>query len=90
MRERHFTAGPISAVLLVVLGLAAGELRLTAQTRAQDFGQIQPPRDTPAQTTDAETTATISGRVVDAGTGLPLKRARVMARGSEVRERVTV
>ena len=88
MCERHVALGPIPTVLLVVLGLAAGQLRPTAQTRAQDFGQIQPPRDTPAQPADPESTATISGRVVDLGTGLPLKRARVTARSSEVRERV--
>ena len=65
-------------------GAGAGAQRPTG---AQDLGQIQAPRDTPAQPETAAETATISGRVVDASTGQPLKRARVTAASRDVRGR---
>ena len=77
------TARSLHAVGAVVL-LFSGTL-LAAQNR--EFGRTQPPRDSPAQATggEAEGTATISGRVVAADTGEPLKRARVTARVSDAR-----
>ena len=76
-------ARSVHVVAAVVL-LLGGTL-LAAQNR--EFGRTQPPRDSPAQATggEAEGTATISGRVVAADTGEPLKRARVTARVSDAR-----
>ena len=76
-------ARSVHVVAAVVL-LLGGTL-LAAQNR--EFGRTQPPRDSPAQATggEADDTATISGRVVAADTGEPLKRARVTARVSDAR-----
>ena len=77
---------------VVALVLLPGGITPEAQTRGQQFGQIQPPRDTPAETADGagadESLATISGRVVAADSGQPLKRARVTARREGSRDRV--
>jgi hypothetical protein len=50
----------------------------------------QPPRDRPAQqqTETAPATGRISGRVIDASTGLPMKRAQVTLNGAQGRGRV--
>ena len=72
----------LSLLILVTAIVVAGAWPATGaqpSTGGQDFGQIQPPRDTPAQPESATETASISGRVVDARTGEPLKRARVAA-----------
>ena len=69
--------------MLLVLGTGVlSILLLSAHSFAQDFGQRQPPRDTPAQTgdsSDAADAAMISGRVVDGRSGQALHRARVVA-----------
>ncbi len=77
-----------SPYVVGAVALLFGGTLLAAQNR--EFGRTQPPRDSPAQATAGETgdTATISGRVVAADTGEPLKRARVTARGSDARGQV--
>ena len=71
----------LALAAVVLAGAWASETVAGAQrpTGGQDFGQIQAPRDTPAQSEGTAETATISGRVVDGKTGQPLKRARVSA-----------
>ena len=77
------------AVVAIALG-SAWPVGAGAQppTPGQTFGQIQPPRDTPAEPQHTGETAAISGRVVNAKTGQPLKRARVSAVSRDVRGRV--
>ena len=68
--------------MLLVLGTGVLCILLSTHSFAQDFGQRQPPRDTPAQTgdsSDAADAAMISGRVVDGRSGQALHRARVVA-----------
>ena len=70
-------------LMLLVVGTT---VVVAAQAFAQDFGQRQPPRDTPAQTdasADTAEAAMISGRVVDGRTGQALHRARVVATARE-------
>ena len=67
--------------MLVVVGAGVLGILLSAHSFAQDFGQRQPPRDTPSQVGDSPDAdaAMISGRVVDGRSGQALHRARVVA-----------
>ena len=67
---------------LLVVGTGVLGILLSTHSFTQDFGQRQPPRDTPARTgdsSDAADAAMISGRVVDGRSGQALHRARVVA-----------
>jgi hypothetical protein len=61
-------------------------LAATASPQTARPGSQQPPRDTPAQSKDATPPpgAAISGRVLTADTGRPVKRARVLVTAAEL------
>ena len=74
-------AGAVSIALLLLVGISGGVLH--SQTQPQRQGR--PTRDTSAQVERAQGTATISGRVVTADTGYPVKRVRIVASPHEFR-----
>jgi len=67
--------GPVIAAAVAVI-LAAGS---SAAQRPGQQGQQQPSRDTPVQQRVVVGTASISGSVVAADSGRPIRRARVLA-----------
>ena len=77
VRSTHLCA-LVVVVTATVAALAAGQ--------AQGPGPQQPARDTPAQKVDATPppAGLISGRVLAADTGRPVKRARVFASAAEL------
>ena len=69
-------------VLASLLAVAWASVSIGAQPQNRGFGQVQTPRDTPAQPDGAAVASdasSISGRVLDGRTGQTLKRARVVA-----------
>ena len=69
-------------VVASLLAVAWASVSIGAQPRNRGFGQVQTPRDTPAQPDGAAVASeasSISGRVLDGRTGQALKRARVVA-----------
>ena len=74
-------AGAVSIALLLLVGISGGVLH--GQTQPQRQGR--PTRDTSAQVERAQGTATISGRVVTADTGYPVKRVRIVVSPHEFR-----
>ena len=84
MQHRPTGIGLALALMLI------GSTLMTARPVQQDFGQIRPPRDAAPPTEDAPASSVISGGIVAANTGQPLKRARVIATGRETRVRVVV
>ena len=85
MVNRMFPASTVRLACLAFLGLSLGAW----QANGQQSDQGRPARDTPAQTESVGGTAQISGRVVAADTGAPVKRARIMATPREFRGRFT-
>ena len=85
MVNRMFRASTVRLACLAFLGLSLG----TWPASGQQPDQRRPARDTPAQTESVGGSAQISGRVVAADTGAPVKRARIMATPREFRGRFT-
>ena len=83
MVNRMVRASTVRLACLAFLGLSLGAW----QANGQQPDQGRPARDTPAQTEGVGGTAQISGRVVAADTGAPVKRARIMATPREFRGR---
>ena len=83
MVNRMFRASTVRLACLAFLGLSLGAW----QANGQQPDQGRPARDTPAQTESVGGTAQISGRVVAADTGAPVKRALIMATPREFRGR---
>ena len=81
MVNRMFRASTVRLACFAFLGLSLGAW----QANGQQPDQGRPARDTPAQTESVGGTAQISGRVVAADTGAPVKRARIMATPREFR-----
>jgi hypothetical protein len=74
------------SISLVLAGLAAGVGAQQAGPRPGQTGSPQPARDTPAQSKDVPPppAGRITGRVLAADNGRPVKRARVFASASEL------
>jgi len=76
-----FRAFSVASLLVTaVVALGAGP----AQSQGQGARPQQPARDTPAQSTTPAPSGRISGRVVTADTGRPVKRARVSLNAAEL------
>lgn len=74
-------AGAVSVAFLLLVGISRGVLHGQAQPQRQG----RPARDTSAQVERPQGTAAISGRVVAADTGHPVKRVRIVASPREFR-----
>src|SRR5437867_7694527 len=68
--------------LLVAAAVSVGAQ--TGQSQGQGQRPQQPARDTPAQPSTSAPSGRISGRVVAADTGRPVKRARVFLNAAEL------
>lgn len=84
----HRTHVPFVIAVLVTFAVAGGSAQqppLPQQARPQQARPPQPARDTPSQQPDASAAATgrISGRVLTADTGRPVRRARVLLSASQ-------
>ena len=81
MRGAALYAVRLTTYSALALHLLLGSMASAAH--GQDFGRVQPPRDTPGQTDPSNTEATaISGRVVASQSGDGLHRVRVVAGNS--------
>ena len=75
---RAFSIPGLVVAVVVTVGAQPG------QSQGQGQRPQQPARDTPAQPTAPAPSGKISGRVVAADTGRPIKRARVFVNAAEL------